>query len=87
MFSRVFVLLRYDCCACPTYKVINIASFVVCFPLHFAVQKGKKKVGGGGVVEGKKMGIFPLFFALIPPQRKHTSFCLKIVHHNRSGSH
>ena len=21
MFSRVFVLLRYDCCSCPTYKV------------------------------------------------------------------
>ena len=53
------------------------------------MQKAKKKVGGGGggvVVEGKKKWIFPLFFALITPQRKHTSFCLKIVHHSKTGS-
>ena len=67
MFSRVFVLLRYDCCACPTYKVIKISSFVVCFSLGFCSAESKEEGGwggGGGLLwRGKRSG-FSLSFLL-----------------------
>ena len=49
IFKRLLILLRYDCCACPTYKVNNLFLTVILVTITIAILIRRSVDTGGGI--------------------------------------